>query len=208
MNVLIRHEESQCVMSEFLRLGHDAYSNDIQNCSGPHPDRHLKADTLSLEGGFDFEGAHPECTFLTNSGVRWLYNADGSKNKQRWVSLEKAVLHFNEVKRRIRAAGLGYLENPIPHKYAREGFHSVIDGHWVQGIGKYDQLVQPWQFGHGETKATCLWLVGLPKLEPTEIVPGREARIHKMPPGPERSKERSKTYTGIARAMAEQWGIL
>jgi hypothetical protein len=87
------------------------------------------------------------------------------------------------------------VENPIPHKYA------------VAGIGrKYDQLIQPWQYGHGETKATCLWLKGLPKLEPTDIVEGREARIHKMSPGPDRWKERSKTYAGIAKAMAEQWG--
>ena len=87
------------------------------------------------------------------------------------------------------------LENPVPHKYAR----AVIGR-------KYDQIIQPWQFGHGETKATCLWLKGLPKLEPTKIVEGREARIHRMPPGKDRSRERSRTYQGIADAMAAQWG--
>lgn len=87
------------------------------------------------------------------------------------------------------------VENPIPHKYA------------LVGMGRmYDQIVQPWQFGHGETKATCLWLKNLPKLKPTNIVSGREQRIHKMPPGPNRGMERSRTYQGIADAMAEQWG--
>jgi hypothetical protein len=135
--------------------------------------------------------------------VRWLYNKDGSKNIERWIKLEAAVNFFNRLKAEIKK---GYLENPIPHKYARDGFYSVVTGKWVEGIGKYDQIIQPWQFGHGETKATCLWLIDLPLLKPTNIVEGREQRIWKLPPSKERSKLRSKTLPGIGDAMADWWG--
>lgn len=215
MKVLIRHEESQAVCEAFLKLGHDAYSNDLQECSGNYPQRHLQMDTLKIKGGeYDFEGSHPDCTFLTNSGVSWLYNKDGSKNIKRWIELEKAIFHFSEVKRRIETTGKGYLENPIPHKYARDGFESLIDGSWVEGIGKYDQIIQPYQFGHLERKATCLWLIGIPKLSVTsdlkkqmeKLPKNKSQRLHYLPPNPERKKLRSKTYPGIAKAMAEQWG--
>ena len=120
------------------------------------------------------------------------------------IKLEQAVKHFNYLKENIKR---GYIENPIPHKYARDGFYSVINGEWVRGIGKYTQLIQPWQFGHGETKATCLWLINLPNLQPTDIVSGREQRIWKLPPTKDRWKIRSKTYSGIAKAMAQQWSM-
>lgn len=127
--------------------------------------------------------AHPPCTHLAVSGARWFKD----KQVQQLASLE-----FVE----------DLLAAPIP-KIALENPISIISSK----IRKPDQIIQPWQFGHGETKATCLWLKNLPKLTPTNIVEGREARIHKMPPGPDRWKERSRTFEGIAKAMAEQWGV-
>ena len=204
MEVLIGHEESATVREEFNKIGHKAWSCDLQptQIPGLHFQMPIE-EVLELPKKWDFIGLHPVCTYMTNSGVRWLFNSDGSKNYNRWIELEKSVKNFNYLKSKIK---VGYLENPIPHKYARDGFNSVIDGKWVEGIGKYDQIVQPWQFGHGEQKATCFWLIKIPKLNPTEIVEGREQRIWKIPPGPERAKLRSKTYPGIAKAMAEQWG--
>jgi hypothetical protein len=136
--------------------------------------------------------AHPPCTYLSNSGVRWLYNPDKSKNKERWENMRKGAEFFNiflnsDIPRIA-------VENPIQHKYAREL------------IRKPDQIIQPWQYGHGETKATCLWLKNLPPLYPTDIVEGREQRIFLMPRTEKRGFERSKTYQGIADAMADQWG--
>lgn len=216
--ILLACEESQAVTKEFRKLGHEAFSCDIQECSGGHPDWHYEDDifhVLSKSNNlkWDFIGAHPTCTYLTNSGVCWLYNKDGSKNIERWVQLEKAVTFFNVLKSNIEAVGCGYLENPIPHKYARDGFKSVVSGELVEGIGKYDQIIQPYQFGHPESKATCLWIIGLPKLKETDNVkdvwkalPKKEAqRLHYLPPGPERAKLRSKTFPGIAEAMAKQW---
>jgi len=125
---------------------------------------------------------HPPCTHLAVSGARWF------KEKRRE---QEDALHF------VRQL----LDAPIP-RIALENPISIISSR----IRKPDQIIQPWQFGHGETKATCLWLKNLPKLVPTNIVEGREPRIHKMPPGPDRWKERSRTFDGIAQAMAEQWG--
>ena len=130
------------------------------------------------------------CTRLCNSGVRWL------AERNLWQEMEESARKF---KRLLDFDGIPVrgLENPIPHKYA------------LQIIGsRYDQIIQPWQHGHGETKATCLWLRGLPLLNPSRTVDGREGRIHRMAPGPTRSVERSKTYEGIAAAMADQWGVL
>ena len=135
-------------------------------------------------GYWDLMIAHPPCTHLAVSGARWF------KDKAR----EQAdALDF------VRAL----LDAPIP-RIALENPISVISTR----IRKPDQIIQPWQFGHGETKATCLWLKNLPLLTPTDVVDGREARIHRMPPGPNRARERSRTYTGIAEAMATQWGEL
>jgi len=187
MKVLIACEESQAVCKAFRSNGHEAFSADILPCSGGHPEWHIEGDVLEvLNEGWDLMIGHPPCTRLANSGVRWL------KERDLWIDLIKAIQFFNALKNApIKKIAL---ENPIPHKYA------------VAGIGKYDQIIQPWQFGHGETKATCLWLKNLPKLNPTNIVTGREQRIWRLKPGPERAKLRSKTFEGIAEAMACQWG--
>lgn len=145
---------------------------------------------------------HPDCTYITNAGVRHLHENVTSKNgvrakiygKERWKKMEEACEFFLK----LWNAPIPHicLENPIPHKYAR-----AI-------IGKYTQIIQPWQFGHGETKATCLWLKNLPLLKPTNIVEGREHRIHKMAPSKDRWKNRSRTFTGIAEAFSDQWSNL
>ena len=191
MKALIACEESQTVCKAFRAKGIEAYSCDIQDCSGGHPEWHIKGDAIAeaYSGKYDMMIAHPPCTFITNSGVRWLYNKDGSKNADRWQNLLWARRFFIDLLNApIKHKGI---ENPIPHKHA--------------SLPKYTQLIQPWQFGHGETKATCLWLVNLPELQPTDIVSGREQKIWRMPPGPERTKLRSKTYEGISAAMADQW---
>jgi len=160
MKVLIACEESQTVCKAFRAKGIEAYSCDIQDCSGGHPEWHIKGDAIAeaYSGKYDMMIAHPPCTFITNSGVRWLYNKDGSKNADRWQNLLWARRFFIDLLNApIKHKGI---ENPIPHKHA--------------SLPKYTQLIQPWQFGHGETKATCLWLVNLPELQPTDIVSGRE----------------------------------
>jgi site-specific DNA-cytosine methylase len=183
INILLACEESQAVTIEFRKLGFNAFSCDIQECSGGHPEWHINGDVLNvINDGWDIMIAHPPCTHLAVSGARWF------KDKK-----VQQVESLNFVKALINAPiGMIALENPI----------SIISSH----IRKPDQIIQPWQFGHGETKATCLWLKNLPKLQPTNIVSGRVQRIWKMSPGPERGKLRSKTYSGIAKAMAKQWG--
>lgn len=208
---LISHEYSGSIRDEFKKIGWNALSCDLLPTE--RPGKHYQGNVFDIiDADFDFIGAHPACTFMTNSGVRWLFNKNGSKNIERWINLEEAVNHFNAVKQKIR---VGYLENPIPHKYARDGFYSVTTGKWVNGIGAYNQLIQPWQFGHEEMKATGLWLINLPELKFTNIVgpPPKDpekrkhwAKVHRASPGPDRWKERSRTYQGIAKAMAEQWG--
>ena len=143
-----------------------------------------------LKQQWDLGIFHPPCTYLCNSGVRWLHTREG-----RWNDMRQGAEFFKQ----ILEANIPRIciENPIMHKHAKDIIGS-----------NHTQIIQPWQFGHGETKATCLWLKNLPKLEPTNIVEGREGRIHKMTPGPKRSKERSKTFVGIAVAMAEQWSKL
>ena len=190
LRVLIACEFSGIVRDAFIAKGHDAVSCDLLPTERPGP--HIQGDVFNLfDEQWDLIVAHPPCTYLCNSGVRWL-----SGSSTRWSKMTMAGAFFRsflEIKQRqcYRIA----IENPSPHLYAK------------CEIGrKYDQIIQPWQFGHGETKATCLWLKGLPKLTPTNIVDGREARIHKMPPSKDRGKLRSVTYTGIADAMAEQWG--
>jgi site-specific DNA-cytosine methylase len=184
MKVLIACEESQAVCKEFRKLGHEAYSCDIMECSGGHPEWHLQQDvTELLKDKWDMIIAFPPCTDLCVSGARWFKEkiADGRQ--------QRSIEFFNKfTKVNVPFA----IENPI--------------GIMSTNYRKPDQIVQPWQFGHGETKATCLWLSGLPKLEPTNIVDGREPKVWKLPPSPERAKLRSKTFPGIAKAMAEQWG--
>ena len=201
MKVLVACEESQAVTIELRKLGHEAYSCDILPCSGGHPEWHIQGDVRPLlKQKWDMIIAHPPCTYLTNSGVTWLYNKDGSRYEKRWNDLadggEFFRLFIDHPCSKIA------IENPIPHKYA------------VEIIGrKYDQIIHPWQFGHPERKATCLWLKGLEPLKETDnrkaemlLLPkNQQQRIHYMPPGPERAKMRSKTFPGIAKAMAEQW---
>jgi len=185
MKVLVACEESQAVTKEFRKLGHEAYSCDIQPCSGGHPEWHIQGDVLPLlEEEWDMIIAFPPCTNLAVSGARWFEQKRKDGRQQQSVDFFMNIANANCKKIAI--------ENPI----------GIMSTQWR----KPDQIIQPWQFGHGETKATCLWLKGLPMLEPTEIVEGREQRVWKMAPGPERSKLRSKTFPGIAKAMAEQWG--
>lgn len=187
MKILVACEFSGTVRDAFLRAGHDAISCDILPSETPGP--HYQGDVRHLLGErWDLIIAHPPCTYLANSGVRWLHTREG-----RWQQMREAAEFFRLFTEHPcpRVA----VENPVMHGHARE----------IIGRGP-DQSVQPWQFGHGETKRVCLWLKGLPKLQPTEMVEGREARVHRMPPGPERQKERSRFFRGIAEAMAEQWG--
>lgn len=189
MRVLIACEESQVVCKAFRALGHEAYSCDLQDCSGGHPEWHIKGNVVNeLYKEWDLVIAHPPCTRLANSGVRWLHERD------LWQEHYYACEFFNMFQSYARSGAKVCIENPIPHKHA------------IEYIGKYTQIIQPWQHGHPESKATCLWLYNLPELKPTNIVEGREQRIWKMPPGPNRTKERSRTFEGIAAAMANQWG--
>lgn len=190
MKVLIACEYSGRVRDAFLALGHDAMSCDMlpSEVPGPHYQGDVRdvIDSVRLTGGmgFDLMIAHPPCTHLAVSGSRWF------KDK---VKEQAEALVFVQM----------LMDAPIP-KIAIENPISVISSR----IRKPDQIIQPWQFGHGETKATCLWLKGLPKLTPTNVVEGREARVHRMPPSPDRWKERSRTYQGIADTMAAQWGAV
>ena len=189
MRVLIACEFSGIVREAFKAKGHDAWSCDLLPTE--LPGKHIQADVLSLDldyNHWDMMVAFPPCTFLCRTGVRWLYEREG-----RWDNMKKGAMVF----RRLLEASIPMIaiENPIPHRYA------------VEIIGrKYDQIIQPYQFGHGEQKATCLWLKGLPALFPTKMVDGREQKSWKCAPGTDRWKRRSITYQGIADAMAEQWG--
>ena len=206
MRVLVACEESQTVTKAFRAAGHEAYSCDVLPCSGGRPDWHVQTDVeTQLYKGWDLMIAHPPCTYLCNSGVRWLHEPTPTLrlDKTRWDNLDSGAEFF----RTLLNSGIPKIavENPIPHKYA------------VKRIGaKYDQLIQPWMFGHKETKVTCLWLKGLPFLEPTtnlkeetKALPKKQRhRIRHASPGPKRSQLRSKTFSGIAEAMAQQWGQL
>ena len=196
--ILIACEESQAVCIEFRKLGFEAYSCDLQPCSGRHPEWHAKADAIDMlyASKWDLVIAHPPCTRMANSGVMWL------EKRNLWSELDKATDFFNEFVRYGKQGNKIAIENPIPHKYA------------VDKIGKYSQVIQPYMFGHTERKATCLWLFGLPKLKETNNVmeemkklpKNEQQRIHYLPPGKERAKLRSKTFPGIARAIATQYG--
>ena len=198
MRVLVACEESQAVTKEFRRLGHEAYSCDIIECSGGHPEWHIQGDVLEvINNNWNLMIAHPPCTYLSNSGVSWLHRQEG-----RWEKMREGALFFKT----LFNADIPYIaiENPIMHKYAKE----------IIGEGQ-TQVIQPWMFGHPEQKATCLWLKNLPKLKPTENVKhildalpdNKRQRLHYLPPSADRAKLRSKTFEGIAKAMAEQWGL-
>jgi hypothetical protein len=208
MKILIACEYSGTVRDAFIAQGHNAISCDLlpTEVEGPH----YQGDVFDIiNDGFDLLVAHPPCTYLTNAGVRWLHEHVQSRRGKkpvisgavRWNELQKGADFFKKLLNcNIPKVAV---ENPIPHKYA------------IGLIGrKYDQLVQPWMFGHPERKATCLWLKGLPKLIPTNDVkthmltlPKKEQnRLHYLPPSTDRWKLRSKTFEGIARGMAAQWG--
>ena len=183
MKELVACEYSGVVRDAFLKQGHNAISCDLLPTEQPGP--HYEGDVLDiLDNGWDLMIAHPPCTHLAVSGARWF------KDKQQE---QKEALNFVRV----------LLDAPIKH-IALENPVSVISSK----IRKPDQIIQPWQFGHGETKKTCLWLKNLPPLQPTNIVEGREQRIWKLPPSKDRWKLRSITYQGIADAMAQQWSNL
>jgi site-specific DNA-cytosine methylase len=194
MKVLVACEFSGVVRRAFRDLGHDAYSCDILDAEDGEQTYHIKWDILDgvIEASgkdgkpysWDLLIAHPPCTHLAVSGARWF------KDKQ---EEQREAIEFVEA---LWNCGIPRIciENPIGVLPKRSS------------LGKSTQIIQPWQFGHGETKATCLWLKNLPKLIPADIVEGREAKVHRMPPGPNRWKDRSRTYEGIAKAMAEQWG--
>jgi len=181
MRVLVACEYSGVVRDAFTARGHSAMSCDLLDTE--KPGLHYKGDVTNiLNDGWDLMICHPPCTHLAVSGARWFKE----KQAEQEEALEFVELLLNAPILKI------CLENPI----------SIISSR----IRKPDQIIQPWQYGHGETKATCLWLKNLPLLKPTNIVEGREARVHKMPPGPNRWKERSRTFQGIADAFAQQWG--
>ena len=180
MKILIACEYSGIVREAFSNKGHDAWSCDILPTE--IPGNHIQGDVLNvLNDGWDMMIAFPPCTHLCVSGARWFKN----KQKEQKEAIEFFMTLANANINKIA------IENPV----------GIISNRWR----KPDQIIQPWQFSHGETKATCLWLRGLPLLKPTNIVKGREARIHKMPPSKDRGKLRSLTYQGIAYAMADQW---
>jgi hypothetical protein len=185
MKVLIGCESSGKVRDAFIALGHDAMSCDLLPTDAPGP--HYQGDVFDvLDYPWDIGIFHPACTHLSVSGARH-FAAKRMDGRQ-----QAAVAFVMRLERRSRHIRKRAFENPV----------SILSRLWR----KPDQIIQPWQFGHGETKATCLWLDGLDPLEPTEIVEGREARIHKMPPSADRWKKRSETFDGIARAFALQWG--
>ena len=210
INILVACEESQRVCEAFRKLGGKAYSCDIMECSGGHPEWHIMQDVIpllngkcsfktmdgiehSIDGKWDLIIAHPPCTYLSNAGARFLY-PKGVLNEERLAKgmiAKDFFMHFyNADCDRIA------IENPIPSK--------------VYGLPPYTQTIQPWMFGHPVQKKTCLWLKGLPKLQPTNVVEERQST--KIPGnwfnsgGKERQKNRAKTFPGIAKAMAEQWG--
>lgn len=182
VRVLVACEFSGVVRDAFSSKGHEAWSCDLLPSERPDG-LHTQLDAVSLayDEPWDLMIAHPPCTHLAVSGARWFKD----KQIEQIEALRFVQLLMDAPVKRI------CIENPI----------SIISSR----IRKPDQIIQPWMFGHGETKATCLWLKNLPPLKPTNIVEGREARVHKMPPGKDRWKERSRTLNGIAEAMANQW---
>lgn len=222
MKVLIACEESQAVCKAFRAKGHEAYSADIQDCSGGHPEWHIKGDVLPIingnvdfvtmdgtahriDGKWDLLIAHPPCTYLSNVGAAWLYKKIGEKS---YVELERLNKGFDAKEFFLKFLNASIdkiaVENPIPSGVYR--------------LPKYSQVIQPYEYGHPYSKKTCLWLKGLPKLQPTDIVKPKCSWVSggsKKADGTPRdncgttirdSKRKSKTFEGIAQAMAEQWG--
>lgn len=212
MKVLVACEESQRVCTAFRERGHEAYSCDIQECSGGHPEWHITGDCIPLiNGNCEFSTmdgkthfvdgrwglliAHPPCTYISNAGARFLYaGGNGILNEER---LKKGIEASHFFLRFLYAdCDMVCVENPVPSR--------------VYCLPQYSQIIQPWMFGHPVQKKTCLWLKGLPELFPTDIKNERQSSkaagnwFNKG--GKERQKNRAKTFPGIAKAMAEQWG--
>ncbi len=196
MKILIACEYSGTVRDAFAKKGHDVTSCDLLPTD--KPGKHYQGDVFDIiNDGFDLMIAHPPCTYLTNAGVKHLH-----KDAKRWIDLFEAAEFF----KKLLNADIPKIavENPIMHKYAKR----------LIGDVKQSQVIQPWMFGHMEQKATCLWLRGLPELQPTNNVKeemmklpkNKRERLHYLPPSKDRAKLRSTTYTGIAAAMAEKWG--
>jgi hypothetical protein len=204
--VLVACEFSGTVRDAFIRAGHDAMSCDLLPSETPGP--HYQGNVLDiLDHDWDMLIAHPPCTYLANSGVRWLYGGKGTvRDPERWAQMEQAADFFA----RLLAAPINrvVVENPVMHGHGHDRVVRRACDRWGGFLRFQVQTIQPWQYGHGETKATQLWRRNLPALEPTDIVDGREQRVHRMPPGPDRWRERSRTFPGIAKAMADQWGPL
>lgn len=204
MRVIIGCEESQVVTKAFREKGHEAYSCDVQPCSGGHPEWHLQCDIREvLYDAWDLGIFHPPCDFLSNSGNRWLYHPDDKERPHalkrphpnyptRWEDRDAAILFF-KLFQSTRIKYPNAIENPIPHSYVRSQ------------VGNYSQVVQPWMFGDPFQKATCLWLYKLPPLMSTDITSVRDQKCWKESPGPDRKRIRSTTYPGLARAFADQW---
>lgn len=194
MKVLIACEFSGVVRRAFRARGHDAWSCDILPAEDDS-EYHIKGDVLEvLESGWDLMIAHPPCTYLCRAGWHWVNKPDCATLPLKGEPRRRAAKEAAEFFRKLLNAPIEKVavENPRPICHVN--------------LPPPTQFIQPWQFGHGELKETGLWLRGLRPLIPTHIVEGREARIHKMPPGSNRGKERSRFYEGIANAMAEQWG--
>ncbi len=222
MNGIITHEESQIVTTAFNERGHNFRSNDLKKCSGARPDLHYHGDcfwVLSKHiNDIEFLGAHTDCTFLTNAGIRWLTSKKPRQgyewndkyqryiNPDRWKKMVMAAKHFSDVYQILLAVGKGYMENPKMHPYAME----------IIGIPP-TQIIHPYYFGSPQMKETHLWLVGLPELIPDNMLvkPKKKENYKEWlawqdcwmeSPGPLRSEKRSKTDPNVARAFAEQWG--
>lgn len=199
MKVLVACEFSGTVRNAFLGRGHDAWSCDLLP-SEDGSNRHIVGDARDLlhEGWDCMIVAHPPCTRLCNSGVRWLHRPPrGRTLPEMWRELREGAALFSAFWN--APIPLRCIENPVMHRHAKA---------LIEGYREFAQSVQPWQFGHGEVKRTCLWLHDLPPLVPTQIVEGRDARVHRASPGPDRWRERSRFFPGIADAMADQWGCL
>lgn len=191
MKILVACEESQAVCNAFRAIGHEAWSCDLQPCSGGHPEWHIQRDCTGpiMSQIWDIIIFHPDCTHMAVSGNRW-YGKNTLGYMERLNAIQWTVDMWNLIKQQSISS---VLENPV----------SVIFKHLEGGNLQY---IQPWQFGHGETKKTGLYIRNLPNLVPTCIVSGREQRIWKMPPSANRKKLRSKTYQGIANCMSTTWG--
>lgn len=194
MRVLVACEESQAVTIEMRKRGHIAYSCDLLDCSGGHPEWHIKGDALEIaKMDWDMCLAFPPCTHLASSGAAWFDEKRRNGKQQMGIGFFLAFTALDHIPKVC-------IENPV-------GIMSNV-------YRKPDQIIQPWQFGHPEQKATCLWLKGLDPLKPTDNVKdellkledNQRQRLHYLPPSPDRAKLRSKTFSGIAKAMAEQWG--